>query len=298
MLYNFIVGNLYKRRDVYRKIGIPENTKGGNWDTGYARHNQDWFIFCNIGIPGRTGHDYDNQWVGPDLLWYGKTTASMYQPAIHSMLVCRGHVYIFVRSDQNAPFVFVGCGRPHAVQDTVPVTVLWSLTDPKQDTIATQPFATMVQESLQNTIYTVRSTQSDTFDSRNIEDARERIMTGIVRRQGQQGFRYTLLSAYEGRCCFTQTNVPEALEAAHIIPYRGSETNHPANGLLLRADIHTLFDLGRLAVDTSTMSVVLSPMLSDSDYAELAGRTLLIPREPLLRPNHVALDQHRAWTGL
>ena len=61
MLYQFQVGNTYKRRDVYKVIGIPEDTKGGNWDTGYARHENEWFIFCNVGIMGRTGHDYANK---------------------------------------------------------------------------------------------------------------------------------------------------------------------------------------------------------------------------------------------
>src|SRR5271155_3471993 len=42
------------------------------------------------------------------------------------------------------------------------------------------------------------------------------------------------------------------LEAAHISPYRGLQSNHPQNGLLLRADLHSLFDLGMLAVDPLT----------------------------------------------
>src|SRR5438128_1246571 len=96
MPFRFIVGHLYKRRNVYRIIGIPEDTKGGNWDTGYARHGDDWFVFCNIGIPGRTGHDYNNHWIGNHLLWYGKTNTTKQQPAIRSILSGKGNVYIFV----------------------------------------------------------------------------------------------------------------------------------------------------------------------------------------------------------
>lgn len=72
MLYHFQVGKQYTRRDICKIIGVPEDTKGGNWDTGYNQYNEDWFIFCNIGIPGRTGHNYNNLLIGDNLVWYGK----------------------------------------------------------------------------------------------------------------------------------------------------------------------------------------------------------------------------------
>ena len=296
--YNFTLGNLYRRRDIYRMIGISEETKGGNWDTGYARYDQDWFIFANIGVPGRTGHDYANAWIGANLLWYGKTSATLHQPAIQSMLVCTGRVYIFVRSDQSAPFVFVGCGTPHAVKDTTPVTVLWSLAEPAQVPLAARTLAQVVSESVCDSGYIVEREIAEPFDESGLRDARKLVVRATLQRQGQQGFRYTLLSAYAGRCCVSDTNVPEVLEAAHIIPYRDLQNNQPANGLLLRADIHTLFDLGHIAVDTSAMDVVVSPQMRDSEYGELAGRRLVVPHERLLRPNVGALDRHRVWAGL
>ena len=162
----------------------------------------------------------------------------------------------------------------------------------------TPPPAQILRESQGETAYTVADDPAEPFDADRIEDTRRRIRTTVVQRQGQQEFRYTLLSAYRGQCSFTRTDIPEALEAAHILPYRGTETDHPANGLLLRADIHTLFDLGLLAVDTTTMSVLLSPQLHKSDYAPLNGRLLHVPREPLLQPDHKTLDRHRASVGL
>ena len=80
-------------------------------------------------------------------------------------------------------------------------------------------------------------------------DGRERAIGAIVRRRGQPAFRRALLEAYHERCAVTGCDAPEALEAAHVVPYRGVATNHPANGLLLRADLHALFDLGLIAVD-------------------------------------------------
>src|SRR5205823_2979542 len=79
------------------------------------------------------------------------------------------------------------------------------------------------------------------FDPISIEDGRRRIQAS---RQGQFAFRAALIEAYGGRCAMTGCDILEVLEAAHIVPYRGPSTNAVSNGLLLRADIHTLFDLG------------------------------------------------------
>src|SRR5262249_1774663 len=85
--------------------------------------------------------------------------------------------------------------------------------------------------------------QPGEFDPSGISDARNRILSSIGRRRGERAFRQYLLAAYEGRCAFSGCAVEAVLEAAHIVPYMGPETNHPGNGLLLRADLHTLFDL-------------------------------------------------------
>ena len=60
------------------------------------------------------------------------------------------------------------------------------------------------------------------FDPNNIEDARERVTASIVQRRGQPAFRRTLLKMYDQKCVITGYDVPEALEAAHILPYKGS----------------------------------------------------------------------------
>jgi putative restriction endonuclease len=129
-------------------------------------------------------------------------------------------------------------------------------------------------------------------------DARRRVLAAIVRRQGQGVFRQQLLLAYEGRCAVTGCDVEAALEAAHIEPYLGPHSNDMANGLLLRADVHTLFDFGYLAVDVATMTICLAPHLMDSAYAVLAGAPVRLPAQGYARPSATALEHHRAWTGL
>jgi hypothetical protein len=135
------------------------------------------------------------------------------------------------------------------------------------------------------------------FDPSSIEDARERVAASIVRRRGQQAFREALLQRYHGRCVVTGCDVVAVLEAAHIVPYQGAGTNHPENGLLLRADIHTLFDLGLLTI-SENLRVLVHPSLLATTHGDLDGRALLLPPDSAASPSASALAQHRAWASL
>jgi len=116
-------------------------------------------------------------------------------------------------------------------------------------------------------------------------DARERIFREIAARRGQSKFRKELIEAYEGRCAVSGVELLEVLEAAHILPYRGDHTNICNNGILLRADLHTLFDLGLMLVDPDTLRVVMSDALAASEYYEFHMRDIRLPNKFSLRPN-------------
>lgn len=131
------------------------------------------------------------------------------------------------------------------------------------------------------------------FNPENSEDARERIIASIVQRRGQTKFRKRLLEAYNGRCAITDCDAEAALEAAHISPYRGEYTNHASNGLLLRADIHTLFDLYLLSIDPETKKVLVAPSLAKTYYGALADNHLRLPEDEAFTPNKKALEEHR-----
>ena len=131
------------------------------------------------------------------------------------------------------------------------------------------------------------------FDPSNIEDARKRISRMIAQRHGQRAFRNNLFDAYGGRCAITGCEVPDVLEAAHILPYRGEETNKVKNGLLLRADVHTLFDCGLIAVDEVKMTVLVAPALQDSEYWAFHGQKLRLPPDARRNPSTEALKMQR-----
>lgn len=130
------------------------------------------------------------------------------------------------------------------------------------------------------------------FDPTDLIDARRRMLASIVRRQGQRSFRTALLKAYDGRCAVTGCTIEALLEAAHIVPYQGAETNVVSNGLLLRADIHTLFDLGLLWVNPSNLMVELADSLKNSEYGILNKKTLSLPVSLSDRPSVKALQSH------
>ena len=142
-----------------------------------------------------------------------------------------------------------------------------------------------------------RDEQND-YSIENIVDDRQRTIASVVRRQGQPEFRQNLIEAYEGKCAITECDAVAALEAAHIMSYRGIGTNKTSNGLLLRADVHTLFDLGLIAVDTATMTIILASELLDTTYAELADKPLRLPQRESSRPNIKALNEHRMQSKL
>lgn len=119
---------------------------------------------------------------------------------------------------------------------------------------------------------------------------RKKVMAAITQRQGQPQFRKALFEAYEGRCALAGCDVECALEAAHILPYAGPDTNHVSNGLLFRADIHTLFDLGLLTVNSSDLTVNLEPALSGTAYGALHGRRLRDPQTADSAPSREALQ--------
>lgn len=121
-------------------------------------------------------------------------------------------------------------------------------------------------------------------------DSRLRTLRAIARRQGGQRFREALLRAYDGRCAVTGCDVSAALEAAHIVPYQGAHTDVVSNGLLLRADIHTLFDLHLIAVDPITLQIRVSATIRHHAHAEgLSALRLRLPADPTNAPNRRAL---------
>jgi len=129
---------------------------------------------------------------------------------------------------------------------------------------------------------------------RSEEDGRARELRAVFMRQGQGKFREALIEAYAGRCAVTGSDLVNVLEAAHIIPYKGEYTNRCNNGLLLRGDIHTLFDLGLLWINPKRRIQVASD-LRESEYGKLHNKRLAEPSHSDSRPHAEHLKHHEDY---
>lgn len=125
----FVVGQTYSRRDIFGELGLPLDLKGGPWFTGYVEHEAEHFIFCGVQATGRTGHDYNNHFVGDDLLWYGRTGSRLHQPSIQALVRSDALVRVFYRHDDRERFTYAGQARSIRTYDEQPVGILWSFAD-------------------------------------------------------------------------------------------------------------------------------------------------------------------------
>ncbi|HEX3365773.1 HNH endonuclease [Phenylobacterium sp.] len=432
----FEPGQIYTRNEVQDLLAVPPDKRQGQWRNGYPKYAGQLFIFCNVGAPGRTGHDYANSWDGDDLVWEGRTGATADQPLMREIASGSLPIHVFWRSDNSDPsFIYRGLGRPVSVERTIPVRFRFSFdgedegaqvrgatnevtlrkllgdegqlfaksefapvdpswpalsfthrkiaddftqhfnsqrdfvlvvgtSDPKstenpahrsrvlsvatlnengptatQDVISELAWKQAVQKwgrprwewslgvvasfdfaafpearrvmpqtysalgYLGNLGRCVRVHEDDLaglldlplvrvlpaslpFDPAaasdaapiSLEDARRRAEVSIALRQGGAAFRAALLRAYGSKCAITHEDAPEALEAAHIVPYLGPQTDLVENGILLRADLHTLFDRQLIDIDPTNLRVSLAPSLRPTTYGKLEGRTLTLPK--------------------
>ena len=124
------------------------------------------------------------------------------------------------------------------------------------------------------------------------QDERRVVTAQQVRREQQGKFREALLQAYSETCAITGVSVPEVLQAAHINPYRGRKSQVVNNGILLRADLHLLYDAHLISVEPSSLSVSLSERLDGTTYLRYNHQRLREPISADLAPNADLLAIH------
>lgn len=118
----------------------------------------------------------------------------------------------------------------------------------------------------------------------------------VPQRLGQNAFQARVLTAYERRCAITGSKIQPVLQAAHIRPVTSGGEHRLDNGMLLKSDVHTLFDSGYLAVDPK-FRLHVSPRLraefgnGEQFYAH-AGEPILVPPRRADRPSADFLEWH------
>ena len=119
-----------------------------------------------------------------------------------------------------------------------------------------------------------------------LETDQPRYATSLTKhRLGQGGFRISVTDAYQRRCAISGEKTLPVLEAAHIQPYSCEGPHMLQNGLLLRSDIHTLFDGGYITI-TPDYRIEVSQRLHNDygngrDYYKFHGERLLVLPESI-----------------
>jgi putative restriction endonuclease len=117
-------------------------------------------------------------------------------------------------------------------------------------------------------------------------------------RLGQGSFRILVTDAYERRCALTNERTLPALDAAHIKPYSESGEHLVSNGILMRRDLHALFDKGYMTI-TPSMKIEVSRRIKEEfengrDYYRLQGSTIRLPAALTNRPSRDYLEWHNS----
>jgi putative restriction endonuclease len=116
-------------------------------------------------------------------------------------------------------------------------------------------------------------------------------------RLGQGAFRMAITDGYGRRCAVSGEKTLPILDAAHIRAYGAGGGHDIANGLLLRTDIHRLFDLGYVTVTESGAFAVSERLKADFDngahYYAMQGKEVARPQAGFAPPSAEALSWHR-----
>ncbi|MBB6411854.1 HNH endonuclease [Mesorhizobium sangaii] len=128
------------------------------------------------------------------------------------------------------------------------------------------------------------------------EQARYGQPTLIRPRLGQGAFRLVVTDLYGRRCAITKERTLPALEAAHIRPYADGGEHSPSNGILMRRDIHSLFDQGYVTVTSDHRFEVSRRIREEFEngrhYYELHGSEITLPASQAAQPDAAALRWH------
>jgi len=123
---------------------------------------------------------------------------------------------------------------------------------------------------------TPTSGDDDLERATNSDTERYRELIERLARPQQVAFRAAVIRLHRGRCAITGCSDLAALEASHIVPVADDGTDDPDNGLLLRADLHNLFDAGLLTISSGpSPRVLLHESLVTGHYGDLQAKELV-----------------------
>lgn len=177
------------------------------------------------------------------------------------------------RLNQNPAYIQKGKIYDHVAEETTFVELLpfldWSI-DGKKIVISDV-----------NRIFNEKANLNPEASNDNL-DKRQLVARKV--RQGQNKFRIKLLEAYDSKCAISRCPVIQVLQACHINPHSNSGINLSSNGLLLRSDLHYLFDVNLITINPTNLVIHVDDSLIGSEYYLFHGKQLAA-RTDSMSPN-------------
>ncbi|HEY9880956.1 MAG TPA: HNH endonuclease signature motif containing protein, partial [Leptolyngbyaceae cyanobacterium] len=140
---------------------------------------------------------------------------------------------------------------------------------------------------LQPTPHVAQDRLKQTQNSRVVQS-----IQSALNRRVQYSLQQKLLEVYNYQCAITRCPIRPLLETTLITGSDRAILDHPSNGLVLRSDLRTLYDLHLLAIHPNKLTILLAPTLLKTDYASLKGRKIAVPAEQACQPNPGFLKHH------
>ncbi|AWH20110.1 DUF3427 domain-containing protein [Stenotrophomonas sp. ZAC14D2_NAIMI4_6] len=295
-----VVGNAYSRVQMAEAGGVapPTGPRDPRWSLGLVRFSNVTLLL--VTLEKRDG-GYDDRFEGEQFHWQSQYRQNRKSEALVDVEDGTATALLFVRiwakrGKTAEPFYYLGEVSLKSMEGDRPVDCVFDVKESLRgrsrsidQILRWRPIEPT--DELGAALFRAREVAEQETEALNGEDRRGKELRAIFVRRGQRAFRRKLLKAYGERCAVTGCKITELLEAAHISPYRGDHTNKVSNGLLLRADIHTLFDLGLLWVDEG-FTVQVAKSARKAPYDTLQGARLAVPGAAADKPNPVALADH------
>lgn len=126
----------------------------------------------------------------------------------------------------------------------------------------------------------------------SVDERRVKKLQKVLSRKKQAYLRRELMAVYEGMCVVSGCRVAAVLEAAHIVPVSDGGEDVVSNALLLRVDLHRLFDAGLIAFyeDDGKLVIYVHSSLGASEYYELNGKNPFLNDELMQHVDIAALE--------
>lgn len=295
-----VVGNAYSRMQMAEAGGVapPTGPRDPRWSLGFVRFSNVTLLLVTL---EKDDGGYDDRFEGEQFHWQSQYRQNRKSKALVDIKNGSVPALLFVRiwakgGKTAEPFHYLGEVSLASMEGDQPVDCVFDVKESLQDRsdsinqiLRWRPL--QPTDELGAALFQAREMAEQEAEVHNGEDRRDKELRAIFVRRGQRAFRRKLLKAYGKTCAVTGCKITELLEAAHISPYRGDHTNKVSNGLLLRADIHTLFDLGLLWIDEALI-VQVAKSARRAPYDTLQGVQLATPGAAADKPSATSLADH------